>query len=110
MSGPQLDVKWVGGTQIAVGLSALIPVRVSSYQIASTLKIVGGAGTLWISPIAGPALSGSSAAAQMAAGYPLGATEVYNIGGPATFYLSAATATMTVGLAIGYTSGYTSIT
>jgi hypothetical protein len=41
----------------------------------------------------------------MTNGYPLGANEVLNIGGPATFYLAAAGATVTVGLGIGYTAG-----
>lgn len=106
--GPQLTVVAMGATQINVGLSALIAVRPVARQIADTLKIVAGAGTLWISPIP-IALSGSSAAASIAAGYPLGANEVFNIGGPATFYLSAAGATMTVGLAIGYSDHVTLI-
>ncbi len=109
MSGPQLDVKFVGGTQIAVGLSALVAVRTSAYQIADTLKIVSGAGTLWIAPITGVSLTGAQAGSLITAGYPIGASEVFNVGGPANFYLSAAAATMVVGMAIGYTSGYTSI-
>lgn len=106
MSGMQLDVKAVGGTQIAVGLSALIPVRVSARQIATSMKIVAGSGTLWIAPIPGVSLTGANAGSLIASGYPLGSSEVFNIGGPATFYLAASAATMTVAIATGYTSGY----
>lgn len=101
----QMDIFGFGGTQIAVGLSALIKVSPSQFQRAETIKIVSGAGTLWISPLATVSLTGAAAASLMSNGYPLSATEVLSIGGPATFYLSAAAATMTVGLALGFTSG-----
>lgn len=106
MSGPQLDIKAFGGTQIAVGLSAIVAVKPSAYQIAETFKIVSGTGTLWVCPAPPVALSGASAVASIGAGYPVGSSEVLNVGGPATFYLSATGATMVVGLALGYTSGY----
>lgn len=107
MSGPQLDVKAFGGTQIAVGLSTIAAIRPAAFQIAETFKIVSGAGTLWVAPCAPVALTGTSAAASIAVGYPMGANEVMNVGGPACFYLSASAATMVVGLALGYTTGYT---
>ncbi len=107
MSGPQLDVKAFGGTQINVGLSSIVAIYPSPFQITESFKIVAGAGTLWVAPCAPPALTGTSAAAKIATGYPLASTEIVCVGGPATFYLSAAAATMTVGLALGYTSGYT---
>lgn len=105
----QLDVKFVGGTQITVGLSALVAVRTAGYEIAKSMKIIGGAGTLWISPIVGNSLTGAQAGSLIVNGYPLASSEIVNIGGPATFYLAASSATMTVGLFVGYTSGYTSI-
>ena len=101
----QLDIYAFGGTQIAVGLSALVKVSPSAYMRAETIKIVGGAGTLWITPLATVSLTGAAASSLMSTGYPLSANEVLSIGGPATFYMSAAAATMTVGLGLGYTSG-----
>jgi hypothetical protein len=103
------DVRSLGATQIAVGLSALIAVRPGAFQVASTMKIVAGSGTLWIAPMIGNSLSGSSAGALIATGYPLGASEIFSLGGPATFFLSAASATMTVAVAFGYTTGATLI-
>lgn len=105
MSSSQLDIFALGGTQIVVGLSAIVKVNPSAYQRADTMKIVAGAGTLWICPLPGVSLTGANAGSLMTVGYPVGASEVINIGGPATFYLAAASATMTVGLALGYTSG-----
>jgi hypothetical protein len=106
MSGPQLDIKAFGGTQIAVGLSTITAIRPQPFQIAESFKVVSG-GTLWLTPCAPVALTGSSAAASIAVGYPVSGSEVMNVGGPATFYLSASGATVVVGLALGYTSGYT---
>ncbi len=105
MSLANLRVTAMGGTQIAVGLSAITRVVPGPYQTAHTMKIVGGSGTLWVSPLVPTALTGTSCAASIAVGYPLGSSEVYSAGGPATFYLSAAAATMTVGILFGYDSG-----
>lgn len=104
----QLNVKAFGGTQIAVGLSTIAAIRPAAFQIAETFKIISG-GTLWIAPCAPVALTGTSAAASIATGYPVSASEVMNVGGPACFYLSASGATVVVGLALGYTSGYTTL-
>lgn len=106
--GPQLNVVAVGATQISVGLSAIVAIRPVARQIADTLKIVAGSGTLWIAPIP-TGFTGTAGASAMSNGYPLGSTEVFNIGGPATFYLSASGATMTVAVAIGYTDHVTLI-
>lgn len=102
-----MDVSAFGGTQIAIGVSSITAIRPAAFQIAHTFKIVSGAGTLWVSPCAPVALTGTSCAASIATGYPMSASEVMNVGGPATFYLSASAATMTVAFAFGYTSGYT---
>lgn len=110
MSWSTDDVRVLGATQIAVGLSLLVPVRPSQNHTASTLKILSGAGTLWITPMIGNSLSGAVAASLIASGYPLGASEVFSISGPATFFLSASAATMVAAVAVGYTTGYTLIT
>jgi hypothetical protein len=99
------EVRALGATQVVVGLSALVRITPPERGIADTMKIVAGSGTLWVSPLTPAALSGTSGAAFLAVGYPLGATEVFNIGGPAQFYLSAASATMTVAICFGYSSG-----
>lgn len=100
----QTQVVALGGTQMSIGLSAIISVKTAQYQSASTIKIVAGSGTLWITPIP-LTLTGTPAASLMLTGYPLGASEVFSVGGPASFYLSAAGATMTIGMIIGYSSG-----
>lgn len=102
MYNSQQMVYGMGATQITVGLSAIVAVRPSAYAIADTMKILSGAGTLWVSPIP-VALSGASAI--LGAGYPVGANEIINISGPATFYMSATGATMIVAMNIGFTSG-----
>jgi hypothetical protein len=103
----QNDIHVLGATRIPVGLSAIVRVLPSAYQYAECYKILSGAGTLEIvSPP--PALSGSSAAG-WGQGYPIGASEVQNIGGPAAFYLAATGATMTIAMIIGRTAGATVI-
>ena len=93
----------MGSTRISVGLSAIIKIQAGARQYAESIKIFSGGGTLEIVPIP-VALTGSSAAG-WGAGYPLGASEVFNIGGPATFYLAATGATMVAVMTLGYTPG-----
>jgi hypothetical protein len=89
-------------------LSAIVVVVPTAKQYAEAFKIFSGGGTLEVvSPP--PALSGSSAAG-WGNGYPVGANEVYSIGGPAVFYLAATGATMTIAMTIGRTAGATCIT
>jgi hypothetical protein len=99
-------IQALGATQIAVGLSATVKVLAGPYVLHDKMKIVSGAGTLWVSPVPA-ALSGASAL--IAVGYPVGATEVVDLGGASAFYLSAAAATMTVAVEYGLTAGATFI-
>lgn len=101
----QNDSVGIGATRIVVGLSAIVKVTPGAYWYSDTLKITAAGGTLEIVPVP-VALSGSSAAG-WGLGYMLGGTEVYNIGGPAKFYLAATGATMIASLAIGFTYGAT---
>jgi hypothetical protein len=104
----QNDIHVIGATRIPVGLSAIIPIIPTAYQYADCLKIFSGGGTLEI--VAPPlALSGSSCVG-WGQGYPLGASEVQSIGGPAVMYLAATGATMVVTMMIGRTAGATCIT
>lgn len=96
----------VGATRVAVGLSQVIRISPSEQDYLSSLKIASGAGTLEIVPIQ---LSGSSTAAGNAwgKGYPLGASEVFELKGSAVVYLAATGATMVAALALGKTDGAT---
>lgn len=107
MYNSQQNVHAVGSTQIAVGLSALVKIIPPAYAIATTIKIAAGSGTMWITPAPGfgASLSGAAAGSMITGGYYLGASEVFNIGGPAQFLLSASSATMTAAIIFGFTSG-----
>ncbi len=107
MYNSQQNVYGLGATQIVVGLSAIVRViGGSAYQIASSIKILSGSGTLWIAPAPGVSLTGAAAGSLIVNGYPLAASEVFNIGGPATFYLAASGATMTAAVVNGYSAGF----
>lgn len=101
----QSDVYSAGSTRISVGLSAIIKVTPLQYQQLSQLKIFSGGGTLEVVPTP-IALSGSSAAG-WGLGYPVGASEVVTMNGPAVFYLAATGATMVAALLVGLTAGAT---
>ncbi len=109
MYNSQQQVYGLGATQINIGLSAITRVLPGAYQIATTIKILAGSGTLWIAPAPGVSLTGAAAGSLITNGYPLAAAEVFNIGGPATFYLAASGATMTAAIVYGYTSGFSLI-
>lgn len=97
----------MGATRIAVGLSAIIQISPTAYQYAEAIKIFSGGGTLeLVAPP--PALTGASAAG-WGLGYPIGASEVLNVGGPAVMYLAASGATMVAAMYIGRTSGATTL-
>lgn len=91
----------LGATQAVVGLSATVVVELQKvpYAIGGWLKIYSGAGTLSI--VSGP----SNIVSQ---GVLIGATDTFEIEGPAKFYLAAAAATMTVGIGIRYGQGLSS--
>jgi len=109
MYNSQQNVHGLGATQIAVGLSALVRVSPPPYQIATTMKVSAGgsSGTLFIcvAPGFGASTSGAAAASLIGNGYGLASTEVFNIGGPAAFYLSATGVTMTCSIIFGFSSG-----
>lgn len=102
----QRDTIVIGATRIAVGLSQIIRVVPGNYAYVQTLKIFSGGGTL---EIVEPAYSGSSTAASSGwgTGYPVGASEIVPISGPAAFYLAATGATMIAVMTIGRTAGAT---
>lgn len=99
----QDSVQVMGVTRISVGLSALVKVSPIGFQNTITWKIGSGGGTLEIVPIP-VALSGSSAAG-WGTGYLVGASEIFNIGGPCFYYLAATGATMVVHAAISLSEG-----
>lgn len=97
----QDDIFVVGATRVAVGLSTIVKLSPGEYQHSYTIKILAGSGTLEL-------VRGSSAGGVgWGTGYPLGTSEVLNLGGPATYYLAASAATMTVAVLIGQTAGAT---
>lgn len=96
----QNQISSLGATRINIGLSAIIKISPQPYQSSVTWKILSGGGTLEVVQPP-PALTGTSAVVQ-GTGYPVGASEVFNIAGPACFYLCATGATMVIGLIPGY--------
>jgi hypothetical protein len=101
----QSELSVLGATRITVGLSQVVRVMPTAYQYAEGIKIFSGGGTLEICP---PCLSGTSTSTgNWGVGYPIGASEVVNLGGPAVFYLAATGATMVATVLLGYTAGAT---
>lgn len=90
----------LGATLIAVGLSATVRVDAMAGQLSGFFKIASGGGTLCI-------VQGASSISSQ--GYPVAAAEVIQLEGPATFFLAAAGATMTVGFVPRYSQGYSTI-
>ncbi len=99
----QSEIVVLGATRIPIPLSAMVAIRVGPNDFGHLFKIAAGAGSLEIVPIP-LALSGSSAAG-WGNGYVLGASESVQVDGPATFYLAATSATMTVAMVLGKTAG-----
>jgi hypothetical protein len=101
----QNEIGVVGATRFAVGLSGTIRFSPGPQQIVATMKIFSGGGTLEIVECP-PALTGSSGVLQ-GTGYPVGASEILQINGPAVMYFAATGATMVVAVMIGRTVGAT---
>lgn len=95
----------IGATRIIIGTSALVKVMPIPFQQKGYLKIFSGGGTLEIVPQP-PALTGTSAVV-FGTGYPIGASEIKEIDGPATFYLAATGATMVAAYVVHYSPGAT---
>ena len=88
----------MGATTLTVGTGVSLTVLVNMGRNVNggLLKIGTGAGTLSIVNLGQGATQG----------YAIGANEVVSISGPAIFYLTAASATMTASLALSYSAGY----
>ena len=86
-----------GATAFHVGLSQTVQFSPPRGMNGGYLKIQAGTGTLAI-------VSGISAVVPN--GYVLGATEVFKLEGPANFFLAAAGATITVGVAMAFSAGF----
>lgn len=95
MADPASTTHRMGATLIPVGLSQTFQFMISHSLNGGFLKITSGAGTLCI--VDGPSFIFSQ-------GYPVGASEIVQWNGPATFFLAAATATMTVAVVTSYSS------
>jgi len=80
------NTKIIGGTQIVVGLSAIVAVTSEAYVNGWIIKKFDG-GSLTVV---------GSTSSTIGTGYVMGDSESLNIDGPATFYLSAVGATCTV--------------
>lgn len=106
MSG-QRDVYVVGATRVSIGQSQIIRVTPPPGAAQTNLKYISG-GSL---EIVQPALSGASTstAGGWGTGYLVGTSEVVQMPGPATFYLSCgvAGATTVACLAWGFSAGAT---
>lgn len=102
--GTNKETYYIGSTLINVGVlgASCFPVLVkpSSDQIDGYLKYRSG-GSLEIMP------AYASGATAGGIGYLMGTTEVYQLNGPAAFYLGATNATCIVQLAINFTAGAT---
>lgn len=99
----QKEIVVVGATQLAIGLSAIVAIVPTANSYTKTFKILGGGGTLEI--VGTPAALSGAGATGWGTGYPVGATEIVAIEGPAHFYLAARSATMWVGMYLGSTAG-----
>lgn len=84
--GDNQNTKVIGGTQIVVGLSAIVQVTSEAYVNGWTIKKFSG-GSLTIV---------SATTSTIGTGYVVGDSEAINVDGPAMFYLSAVGATVTV--------------
>lgn len=107
MPQTQSNQSVIGATKIAVGLTQVVRIMPTEFDFAQTLKIFSGGGTL---EIISPVLSGSSTppgGSYLGTGYPLGASEIYKVEGPAVIYLAATGATMVLAMTLGKTSGAT---
>lgn len=103
-SDPSLSTHRMGATQISIGLGVTAtPIMPGPRQNGGIFKIISGSGTLCI--VDGPGFSTLT-------GYPVGSAEIVSYSGPAVFYLSAASATMTIALSPSYSSyaGVTGLT
>lgn len=92
-----LRIYQVGVTQFTVGLSALL-------QVSAPRGVMG-----WQFKNNGSSLAianGTSAANGFSLGYLLGASEIIQLQGPATFFLAAAGATTVLSALAFYSAGY----
>ena len=101
----QDNVTTLGATQIPIGLSQVIRIQPTPFQISTVVKI-GSGGSLELVPIQ---LSGSSTAAGNAwgKGYLFGTTEAFGWVGGAAAYFAATGATVVAHVVCGYTAGAT---
>jgi len=99
------NIAVVGASLLTVGLSAIVKIEPTAYLYATNFKIHTGSGTLEVVP---PplALSGTLAVG-WGLGYRISSNESVFVDGPARIYLAATSATMTVSMLIGYSSGAT---
>lgn len=107
MSQSSDSVFAVGSTQIVVGLSGIITVIPTPYEMSKQIKIMAGGGTLEIAPIPASAAAKLDATTARGLGYPIGLAEAVSIAGGAALYLVATGATMTATLLIGQSQGAT---
>lgn len=106
----QSQIASYGATRILIGPSAIVKFAAPPFAYMQSLKLISAAATLEIVQCP-PALVGTSAVG-WGLGYPVGAAEIFNSVGPATFYLASsgfAGATVIASIAYGYTNGATTI-
>jgi hypothetical protein len=88
----------IGVSQIVVGLSATVKVVPRAGVLSGFIHNEGGGGTLAL-------VNGISGIASQ--GMKIGANQLIQLEGPATFYLAAAGATMTASFVMRYSAGAT---
>lgn len=94
--GSNLRSQSVGATSIVVGLSAIVTVSQSARCVRRTIFDFSGGGSIFIQ---------NSATDTVASGIDISDQTPIVFEGPATFYLSAAGATMTVRMIEEFSSG-----
>lgn len=92
-----------GATRVAVGLSTIIKYTPVAFDHAYSIKIIAGSLSGTLEFVNGATAGGSG----WGTGYPLGANEVMNLGGPSAFYLAASGVTMVAAVLVGKTAGAT---
>lgn len=95
----QLRAYGMGATNVVIGLSAVVKITPPQKAVDFTIHRVTGGGSLFIQ---------NADTEDVASGVDvstLGSLDSYNVGGPASFYLSAAGATMTVSLIYKFSAG-----
>jgi len=89
---------FTGTTFIPSGATNAVLITSQAFDISTKVKMFAAGGTVYLMgcTMGTTALSGTMLVAGITTGYLLGATEVFEINGPAKFYLASLGATATI--------------